>query len=167
MKARLLKAILILPGTALVYVPALILYLSAGTRWQAAWATSPVIWLAALAAALPGLTLAVWTMRLFTTRGGGTPAPWDPPTRFVAVGPYAHTRNPMLTGVILLLAAEALILTSWPLAVWALVFVGLNTAYFVFSEEPGLEVRFGDGYRAYKAAVPRWLPRRQPYRPDP
>jgi protein-S-isoprenylcysteine O-methyltransferase Ste14 len=29
----------------------------------------------------------------------------------------------------------------------------------VYVEEPGLESRFGEGYRAYKQSVNRWLPR--------
>jgi protein-S-isoprenylcysteine O-methyltransferase Ste14 len=36
----------------------------------------------------------------------------------------------------------------------------VNHAYFLLAEEPGLERRFGDEYRAYKRAVPRWVPRR-------
>jgi protein-S-isoprenylcysteine O-methyltransferase Ste14 len=31
------------------------------------------------------------------------------------------------------------------------------------SEEPGLEKRFGDDYRRYKANVPRWIPRLRPW----
>jgi protein-S-isoprenylcysteine O-methyltransferase Ste14 len=34
---------------------------------------------------------------------------------------------------------------------------------FVLVEEPGLERRFGDSYRAYKANVPRWIPRLTPW----
>ena len=34
-----------------------------------------------------------------------------------------------------------------------------NHVYFVALEEPGLEHRFGAAYRAYKASVPRWVPR--------
>lgn len=166
MNTRLLKAIVFLPGTALVYVPALVLWLAAGTGWRASPAGHWLEWLAALAFAGPGFVLMIWTVRLFTTQGGGTPAPWDPPVNFIATGPYAHMRNPMLAGVILTLIAETLAFGSWPLAGWALFFFGLNSAYFVFSEEPGLEARFGDSYRAYKAAVPRWWPRLRPYRPE-
>jgi protein-S-isoprenylcysteine O-methyltransferase Ste14 len=33
-------------------------------------------------------------------------------------------------------------------------------------EEPGLERRFGDEYRAYRRGVPRWIPRRTSWRPS-
>ena len=39
----------------------------------------------------------------------------------------------------------------------------INTVYFMASEEPGLERRFGEDYRRYKAAVPRWRPRLTAY----
>ena len=42
-------------------------------------------------------------------------------------------------------------------------FFVVNHAYFIVSEEPGLEKRFGDDYRRYKQHVPRWLPRRTPW----
>ena len=68
-------------------------------------------------------------------------------------------RNPMISAVLTMLAGEALHLGSRVLAAWATVFLLFNHAYFLLSEEPGLERRFGDEYRRYKAAVPRWLPR--------
>ena len=34
----------------------------------------------------------------FVTRGQGTPAPFDPPRKFVAAGPYKFVRNPMYIG---------------------------------------------------------------------
>jgi protein-S-isoprenylcysteine O-methyltransferase Ste14 len=49
------------------------------------------------------------------------------------------------------------------LALWAALFVLVNHAYFIAVEEPGLERRFGERYRAFKANVPRWLPRRTPW----
>ena len=42
-------------------------------------------------------------------------------------------------------------------------FVAVDQIYFVAHEEPGLERRFGAEYRAYKSAVPRWIPRRTGY----
>jgi protein-S-isoprenylcysteine O-methyltransferase Ste14 len=35
----------------------------------------------------------------------------------------------------------------------------VNAVYFPLVEEPGLRRRFGADYEAYRAAVPRWLPR--------
>ncbi len=164
MTRSMIKAIVILPGTALVYVPALILWLSVGGPWAAQLAEGWV-WLAVLALAASGLGLIGWTMRLFAKKGGGgSPAPWDPIPNFVISGPYLHVRNPMIAGVILTQLSMAAALTSWPLFGWAVFFFLLNTVYFIFSEEPGLERRFGEPYRRYRAAVPRWISRREPYR---
>lgn len=160
----LIKAILILPGTALVYVPALLLWLVHGTGLAADWATpaDPRFWLA-LAVAAPGLTLMVWTVSLFTSFGRGTPAPWAPPKRLVIRGPYRHVRNPMISGVVAVILAEALMCGSLIVLAWAVFFAFVNALYMPLSEEPGLEKRFGEDYRRYKANVPRWLPRISPW----
>src|SRR5512146_1875397 len=71
-----------------------------------------------------------------------------------------------LLGVIVVLLGEAFALRSWPIFVWAVFVYVINTIYFMFSEEPGLEKRFGEEYRAYKRNVPRCMPRRTPWRPD-
>jgi protein-S-isoprenylcysteine O-methyltransferase Ste14 len=49
---------------------------------------------------------------------------------------------------------------------WAAVFLAINFTYFLCFEEPGLERRFGERYRAYKHNVPRWIPRLDPWRSD-
>ncbi len=168
MTPAFLKAILILPGTALVYVPALILWLSRGTGLAAEFPPhSTLVWTAGLALAAAGLALVVASMRLFLAVGdGGTPAPWQPIRTFVAAGPYRYVRNPMLSGVVLLQAAEAVLLQSWPLAGWALFFFLVNTLYFARVEEPELERRYGARYQRYKRHVGRWIPRLRPWR-DP
>jgi len=163
---RFLAALLILPGTVLIVVPGAILWLTRGGAW-AADAPGPGdgrFWLA-LVLLGAGLALAAWTSGLFLSRGQGTPAPWDPPQRLVVRGPYRHVRNPMITAVLLLLLAEALWFRSWPIAVWFAVFCAGNAVYFPLVEEPGLERRFGAAYQAYKAAVPRWIPRLRPWSP--
>ena len=164
MNRELIKAILVLPGSALVYVPGAVLWLTAGLPggWTPAWAAGPRFWIgAALGAA--GFAMAVWTVRLFATAGEGTPAPWAPPRKLVVRGPYRHVRNPMLAAVNVMLAAEALLFGSWYIALWMAVFFALNTTYFMRSEEPALEERFGESYRLYKASVPRWVPRWRPW----
>ncbi len=160
---RLLEPLLVLPGVVVVAVPTLLVWLAGDLAWPP---PLPNL-VAGILLAAAGLALAHWTMRLFVTLGKGTPAPWDPPTRLVVRGPYAHVRNPMISAVLMMLPAEALLLQSWPIAIWWVVFAIGNMIYFPFSEEPGLEHRFGDDYRQYKANVPRWIPRLTPWSPGP
>ncbi len=127
---RLLKTVIILPGTALVFVPGLLLWIFASGPYAAA----PVgladwrFWLA-LVALVIGLVVASSTVRLFVAMGQGTPAPWDPPQKLVVAGPYRYVRNPMISSVLFILAAEALFLRSWPIAGWGLFFFVTNSIY--------------------------------------
>jgi protein-S-isoprenylcysteine O-methyltransferase Ste14 len=128
MNIPMIKAIIILPGTALVYVPALIVWMTRDTGYAASLpGASATPWLAALPFAGVSLVLMVWTMRLFASKGGGgTPAPWVPIRNLIILGPYRYVRNPMLTGVILFLAAEALFFQSVPIALWMAALCGLQ-----------------------------------------
>ena len=74
----------------------------------------------------------------------------------VRSGLYRVTRNPMYVGVLVTLAGEALLLDSVPLAVWAAVVAVAVHLFVVLYEEPVLESQFGESYRAYRRAVPRW-----------
>lgn len=159
MKSALIKGIIILPGTVLVFVPALILWLSPGSPAERAEGK----WWIGLVLGVAGLTLATWTARLFLTLGRGTPAPWAPPRKLVVAGPYRHVRNPMITGVLVMLAAESLLFGSWLIAGWMFVFFLVHGVYLVRMEEPGLERRFGEDYRRFRANVPRWIPRVTPW----
>ena len=105
-----------------------------------------------------GVALFLWCVALFANVGRGTLAPWDPTQRLVATGPYRFVRNPMISGVAGILAGEALLLRSPRVAVWLALFIVINEVYFRLVEEPGLERRFGDEYRRYRAVVPRWIP---------
>ncbi|GHU20506.1 RemK protein [Betaproteobacteria bacterium] len=152
--------ILILPMNVLIFIPAVILWL---TNHQ--WTTNhPLLLAVGGMFLLLGLGLASWTMWLFHSIGQGTAAPWDPPQRLVVAGPYRHVRNPMLTSVFIMQAAEALLLNSWAIAILLVIFVIGNMLYFPLVEETALENRFGDAYREYKRHVPRWMPRLRPWR---
>lgn len=165
MSGSMIGAILILPGTVLVYVPAIIILATEHTTAEAdpVGPSSPWFWLG-IGLVACGIALAFWSARLFHSLGRGTPAPWDPPRKLVVTGPYRYVRNPMIIGVMLMLGAEALILWSWPIAAWLGVFFLANAIYFPLSEERDLEHRFGTSYRTYKANVPAWLPRFKPWR---
>ena len=167
MLKRMLITILILPGTALVLVPGVILWVTSDPEVGLTIAgRGDVDYWIGLVAAMLGLVLAVSTVRLFLTLGEGTPAPWDPPKKLVVAGPYCHVRNPMITAVLLMLVGESLIFQSSAIGVWILVFFVVNGVYFPLSEEKGLEQRFGDDYLRYKRNVPRWLPRMSPWDPE-
>jgi protein-S-isoprenylcysteine O-methyltransferase Ste14 len=162
---RHLISILLLPFMVVVIVP----------RWLLrAWALSDTGWppgtlvafaghAAGVLIFLSGFALFAWCVSLFARVGKGTLAPWDPTHRLVAVGPYQYVRNPMISGVVTMLIGESVYRGSRVLAIWALTFIAFNYLFFLLFEEPDLESRFGDDYRRYKAAVPRWVPRRTPW----
>ena len=110
-----------------------------------------------------GLILFSASLRNFVTEGEGTLAPWDPPRRLVVRGPYRYVRNPMISGVVLVLFGEALTLLSRPHFIWALIFLAVNSIYIPLLEETGLRHRFGDSYVEYCRHVPRLVPRFRPW----
>jgi protein-S-isoprenylcysteine O-methyltransferase Ste14 len=132
--------------------------------WRSGADVEPVTAVIGVLIALAGLALVVWTVRLFATLGRGTLAPWDPTARLVVRGPYRHVRNPMITGVALILTGEAVFFRSWGIAVELALFAVVNAIYFPLMEEPGLQRRFGAEYDEYRAHVPRWVPRLRPWR---
>ncbi|MEX2142991.1 MAG: isoprenylcysteine carboxylmethyltransferase family protein [Anaerolineales bacterium] len=151
---RHLLPISLLPFVVIVLVPFWLLS-SYPSRFSPNW----VLQLAGLALFIIGFMLFVWCVGLFARIGQGTLAPWDPTRNLVARGPYQYVRNPMISGVALMLVGEALFVPSLALLSWSLTFMVINHLYFIFSEEPGMEKRFGESYRSYKASVPRWLPK--------
>jgi protein-S-isoprenylcysteine O-methyltransferase Ste14 len=114
---------------------------------------------------LGGLLL-LSTIWLFVRHGRGTLAPWDPTGKLVVRGIYKRVRNPMITGVALILVGETLFSGSFYHLAWTLLFVVANAIYIPLSEEPGLEKRFGEDYLEYKRNVPRWRPRLRPWEPE-
>ena len=147
---RALLWAIVLPGVGAILLPWLIVG-QPSVPTGAAW-----IGLVPLALGLP---LSLWCVILFAVRGRGTPAPWDPPRRFIAVGPYRIVRNPMYLGAGSVIAGEAILFSSWPLALYLVAIVIVWHLFVVGYEEPALEREFGDEYRAYRSRVPRWLPR--------
>ena len=161
----LVKAIIVLPGTVLVFVPVIVLSIAKNSKFSHQFAgPDQILFWVALLAAIVGSSLSIWTVALFMKFGKGTPAPWDPPQKLVIRGPYRYVRNPMITAVLFILIAESLILKSLPIAIWLVVFFVSNAIYFPSVEEKGLEKRFGTDYLEYKAQVPRWLPRLHAWR---
>lgn len=107
-----------------------------------------------------GGALALACVALFVARGRGTPAPFDPPGRFVVVGPYRWVRNPMYVGAFVVLVGFGLWHRSPSIVALALLAWLLIHLFVVLVEEPGLARRFGAEYEAYRSSVNRWVPRR-------
>jgi CTP:molybdopterin cytidylyltransferase MocA len=110
-----------------------------------------------------GIVLFVASLRRFAAEGDGTLAPWDPPRKFVATGPYRYVRNPMISGVLLVLLAEGLILDSLPHLAWCAAFFVINSIHIPFWEERVLGLRFGESYEIYCRNVRRFVPRLTPW----
>ena len=167
-KRRLLSS-LIVPNLVLIGVPIVILVLTDPSH--RGWAKDPplsvILLVSGLVLVVVGLILFVGTVRLFSQHGEGSIMPWDPTQRLIVRGVYRHVRNPMHTGVFLVLFGEGLLLRSTPLLVLVAAVVVLHLFYIPLSEERGLERRFGEAYREYKRNVPRWIPRLRPWEPSP
>lgn len=100
---------------------------------------------------------------VFIMRGNGTPAVFDPPLEFVAVGPYAYVRNPMYIGGFILLVGFGLYQTSLSIVILALVLIVVFHFFVLLVEEPNLEQLFGKSYLDYKKKINRWLPKLKKY----
>lgn len=164
MRPGFFSALFLLPGTALVFIPAILLWATRTTSLAAVLAhpIQSIFW-AGILMLLPGIAMAGWTVRLMLQHSAGTPAPWNPPTSLVVQGPYRHVRNPMISAALAILLGEALLLQSWPIACWLLLFFIANLIYLPLVEEKRMEKRLGEPYLIYKQNVPRWLPRWKPW----
>ena len=163
---RQLISVALLPFTVAVVIPSWIVR-GAATPFEWPHRAADVVTFGAGCVSIAvGLALFTASLALFWTRGHGTLAPWDPPRHFVVSGPYRYVRNPMISGVILLVVGEALLLRSRAVGEWAGAFAVINFIYIPIVEEPMLEARFGEAYRAYKRNVRMFMPRISPWQPN-
>jgi protein-S-isoprenylcysteine O-methyltransferase Ste14 len=114
-----------------------------------------------IALLVAGGTLALACITVFLTRGQGTPAPFDPPRKFVAVGPYKVVRNPMYIGGFIILLGFGLYEHSPAILLFAPAWLLLTHLFVILYEEPHLRAIFGPSYDAYFRSVRRWLPGRK------
>lgn len=163
---ELIKALVLLPGTMLVIIPGLILYITKSANVLGGL-ECPVAFLPLVLGVFflsAGLIGAARAVDLFMRVGDGTPAPWAPPRTLVVIGLYAYVRNPMMLSAIFILIGEAIVTCSLPILVWAFIFWAVNTFYFIYFEEPVLRRRFGRNYEEYSRHVGRWVPRIVPWK---
>lgn len=112
----------------------------------------------ALLLAIAGVFLSGWGIATFR-RVRTTTNPHKPhdATALVSAGPYRFTRNPMYSGMLLILAALTVFLASLPASVGPVAFILYIDRFQIEPEERALQCLFGSEYTAYLAKVRRWL----------
>jgi len=104
------------------------------------------------------LFMLAWSVLSFL-KVRGTPVPFNPPPKLVTSGPYAYVRNPMLTGIFLLLFGLGALFRSLTLVlIFTPAFIAINVWELKTIEEPELEKRLGEEYIQYKKKTPMFLP---------
>src|SRR5512133_56681 len=158
-----LAFLVVAPGTVAGLVP----------WWISRWRVQPPFFGAAdlrlVGAALLVLGAAVLldSFARFALRGLGTPAPVAPPRHLVVTGLYRHVRNPMYAGLLAAILGQALLLGSATLLGYALLVWLVVHLFVLLYEEPTLARTFGEEYAAFRANVPRWIPRVRGWRAPP
>jgi protein-S-isoprenylcysteine O-methyltransferase Ste14 len=141
-----------------------------GPWWISGWRMAPapfglepLRWIGAalIAAGVVGLCECFARFELV---GLGTPSPAAPTEQLVVSGLYRRVRNPMYVAVVAVIFGQALLLGSAALLVYGAVVWLMFHLFVIAYEEPTLRRSFGADYEAFRAAVPRWIPRLTPWR---
>ena len=134
---------------SIIYVPAFILFfgwIAVGVRAfdpeigviLPLWTRPPGI-----AFMIIGGILVLTCVVVFIIRGKGTPAAFDPPTEFVASGPYAYVRNPMYIGGFILLIGFGLCHFSLSILILSVVLIVIFHLFSFFMKNPSLRSNLG------------------------
>ena len=144
---------LLIPLLALLVIPYLFISFD-----LAIWPQTIGVWqIIAILLILLGLILAISVSVVHARIGKSSPVPFKSPKKFVAIGPYTFSRNPMYVSMLVVLVGEALLLQApWLLVFTAIIFL-LFYLFVKFNEEPRMIQRFGTSFQDYMKKVPRWL----------
>ena len=152
---------ILVPGTVAGFIPYLL------TRNRIPDISAGFFHWAGLLIITLGIFIYLWTFLSFLLRGKGTPAIWftkvisfiigEEPVKMVVSGLYKYSRNPMYTGVITTVAGQGFFFQYTSLLWYALSLFIIFTFVVILIEEPHLEEKFGDEYKAYKKKTRRWL----------
>ncbi|WP_456760347.1 methyltransferase family protein [Bradyrhizobium sp. USDA 4011] len=138
-----------------------LIYLLVGATlsWWLGWPTLPGLPIPLLGIALVVIAFIapVWAFVLFR-REGTEIEPTSPTNRvLVTSGPYRFTRNPMYSGLVLLVLGIAVWVGAWPMFIVPVaVFATANWVHIPF-EETKMRRQFGAAYDDYVARVRRWV----------
>jgi protein-S-isoprenylcysteine O-methyltransferase Ste14 len=141
--------------TALFVFLAILVDRLLGLPWPLPIGVSRLVSLSTMAV---GLAITAWSAFHFV-RVKGTPVPFNPPPVLVASGPYKYARNPMLTGIFLLLFGIGFAIRSLSLVLlFTPLFIMVNVWELKAIEEPELIKRLGEDYIAYRQRTPMFIP---------
>ena len=116
-------------------------------------------WLIAVLFIAVGAGATAWSALHFL-QVKGSPVPFNPPPELVTTGPYRFTRNPMLTGVFLLLFGIGFAVKSLSLVVFFTpLYILANVWEIKEIEEPELVKRLGEDYLAYRRRTSMFIPK--------
>ncbi|MGA8528745.1 MAG: isoprenylcysteine carboxylmethyltransferase family protein [Acidobacteriaceae bacterium] len=148
------------PGTVAGYIPRRI------SRWRVLHPPWDPTLLRALGVLLisAGAAGLVECFVRFVRQGRGTPAPVFPTERLIVSGLYRWVRNPMYAAVLALLIGQALWFGNVSVLIYAAGAWLVTHLFVCFYEEPTLHRAYGEQYDAWRAHVPRWLPRLTPWK---
>jgi protein-S-isoprenylcysteine O-methyltransferase Ste14 len=105
-----------------------------------------------------GSALTAWSAFHFM-KVRGTPVPFNPPPKLVTTGPYRLARNPMLTGIFVLLFGIGCGFNSLSLVVvFTPLYILANVWELKQIEEPELIKRLGEDYIEYRNRTPMFVP---------
>jgi len=123
-----------------------------------AWPPSPANLILCIPLLAAGIWLWLWSVLTFI-KSRGTPVPLSPPPKLVDTGPYTYSRNPMLSGVFLMLFGIGFLFQSLSLfIIYTPLFMVIAFLEFKMIEEPELEKRLGAPYVEYMKKVPMFFP---------
>ena len=143
------------PGVVAGWIP----WWISGWRFPASPSFYLIVQIAGGLLAAAALCVLIDSFVRFARKGLGTPAPIFPTQHLVVSGLYRYVRNPMYVAVVSIILGQALLFASLPLLEYgALVWLAFHIFVLLY-EEPTLHRTFGAEYDAFRAHVPRWLPR--------
>jgi protein-S-isoprenylcysteine O-methyltransferase Ste14 len=116
-------------------------------------------WPVAIPVFAVGVLLAATAVMQFL-RARGTPVPFNPPPQVIDTGLYGYARNPMLTGVFLVLFGMGFGFNSISLVLFFTpLYILVNVWELKNIEEPELERRLGEAYIEYRRKTPMFIPK--------
>ena len=120
--------------------------------------TEPINIILAVPIVILGACISLWSVLHFL-KEKGTPVPINPPPKLVTSGPFAYARNPMVTGIFIILFGLGILYSSVTLILlFTPLFIFINFWELKAIEEPELEKRLGEEYIEYKSRTPMFIP---------